>query len=62
MVKEPKVPDQVENPPVYPEAPIESYYEEMTAGRVYLNLTKTEQPARWKRLYDKEMQARVGNI
>jgi len=34
----------------------------MTAGRVYLNLTKSEQPSRWKRLYDKEMQARVGNI
>lgn len=55
MVKEPKVPDEIKPPPVYPIAPVVSYYEEMTAGRVYLNLTKTEQPSRWKRLYDKEM-------
>jgi hypothetical protein len=62
LVKEPKVPDQVEKPPVYPDAPIESYFEDMSSGRVYLNLTKSEQPSRWKRLYDNKMQARVGNI
>jgi hypothetical protein len=55
LVKEPKVPDEIKEAPVYPIAPVVSYYEEMTAGRVYLNLTKTEQPSRWKRLYDKEM-------
>ena len=54
-MKDPKVPDDIKGPPVYPEAAIVSHYEEMTAGRVYLNLTKSEYPARWRRLYDKEM-------